>query len=164
VIDFVRNGGDELSHRCQTIRVRQLHLQRTQCFRSVLALGQVEHECHTLIAFFETRHADQHGHAAAVLPVILLLDRLQTEQVEAHRFPIHPRRLHGYMSDLVRTEPLLQLNQGTGGGTKRPGVIGLGAPYVKLCHDADSSFIARGRPQVDGTSAATLRAMNPTRQ
>ena len=77
LIDFVRDGGGELSHRCQTVRVRQLHLQRAQRVRSALALGQVEHECDALVAaFFEGCHADQHGHAAAVLAEELLFERL----------------------------------------------------------------------------------------
>src|SRR6476620_11247869 len=37
-----------------------------------LALGQVEHESHALVAaLVEARHAQQHGHAAAVLAEIL---------------------------------------------------------------------------------------------
>src|SRR5713101_8284240 len=42
-----------------------------------LALSDVHYESHTLIpACFEESGADQHGHAAAVFPEVLLLERL----------------------------------------------------------------------------------------
>src|ERR1700716_2551055 len=46
-----------------------------QVFRS-LALGQIQHKGDALVsAFVEGRSADKHGHAAAVLPKVLLLER-----------------------------------------------------------------------------------------
>ena len=42
-----------------------------------LALRQIEHECDALVSFFAERsQTDQHGHAAAVFPKVLLLEWL----------------------------------------------------------------------------------------
>ena len=85
LVDLMGNRGRELPHGRDAIRVRQLHLHLAVaplalacfCFRP-LALGQIEHEGDTLVpAFFEGRRAEQHGHTAAVLPEVLLLERLQ---------------------------------------------------------------------------------------
>ena len=44
-----------------------------------LALGQIEHESDALVsAFSESCHTDQHRHAGAVFPEVLLFERLQT--------------------------------------------------------------------------------------
>ena len=78
LIDLVRDRGGKLSHRCQAIRMRQIHLQRAKRVRSVLALRKVEHERDALLpAVFESRRADQYGHTASILAEELLLVRLQ---------------------------------------------------------------------------------------
>src|SRR5712671_489292 len=54
---------------------RALEYLSGQVFRP-FALGQVEHEGDALVsAFVEGRSAEKHGHAAAVLPKVLLLER-----------------------------------------------------------------------------------------
>ena len=62
---------------------RELHerakalLARAELLLGPLALGQIKHKRDSLApAFIEQRPAHQHGHAAAVLPEILLLERL----------------------------------------------------------------------------------------
>ena len=85
LIDLVGDGGGQLAHGRDAVGVRKLHLHLAEPplalarlgFHS-LALGQVEHEGDTLgPALLEGRPADQHGHAAAVLAEVLLLEGLQ---------------------------------------------------------------------------------------
>src|SRR5690349_12338951 len=79
------NRGGKLAHSCDAVRVRQLHLCLAKLPLALagfglgpLALGQIEHETDTLVpTFFEVRGADEHGHAAAVPPEVLLLVRLR---------------------------------------------------------------------------------------
>ena len=83
LIYFVSDGRRQLAHRCDAVRVRQLHLRLAvpplaiaRFYFCLLALSQIEHECDGLAsAFFDGRRAKQNGHPAAVLSEVLLLNR-----------------------------------------------------------------------------------------
>ena len=58
--------------------MREFGARSVQRVLGALALGQVEDVCHTLVSgVLKGRHTDEHGHAAAVFPKVLLLERLQ---------------------------------------------------------------------------------------
>ena len=79
------NRGRELPHcrdaigMCEfRLRLTQATLARSKPFFSALLLGQIEHESDTFVpAPFEECAAEQYGYSAAVLPEVLLLERLE---------------------------------------------------------------------------------------
>src|SRR4030095_3822002 len=83
LVDFVGNRGRHLSEGRDAVRVCQLHLclviaslAVAQIRLRLLALAQIEHESDPFFpSLFEARGTDQHGHAAAVLAKIFLLER-----------------------------------------------------------------------------------------
>ena len=77
LVDFVGNGGRELAHRRDAVRVRQLCL-------GALSLAQVDDEGDALVPeFAEGRPTHKHRHAAAVFPKKILLVGFQVP-VEAN--------------------------------------------------------------------------------
>ena len=57
----------------QPLRFRQVRFTSSDLFLGALLFAQVEDEHDALASDFEARASNQHGHAAAVFPEILLL-------------------------------------------------------------------------------------------
>src|SRR4051794_16810087 len=91
LVDFVGDRGCELPHGCDTVRVCQFRLHLAIAllafagfFLRLLALAQIEHESDTVLpACFGSGRTDHDGHTAAVLPEILLLERLRAPRPPA---------------------------------------------------------------------------------
>src|SRR5258708_27230413 len=76
-----RLSGHEISRPAagpgETLRFGQIGLAAPQGFFGALLTSQIEHERDAVAAaLFEAGRADQHRHAAAVFPEVLLLERL----------------------------------------------------------------------------------------
>src|SRR5258708_28989816 len=88
--------GAQLRHRRDAITLRERHLRfavsplaLAQLLLRPLALGQIEHIGNALVsAFVEGRSAEEHGHPAAVLSKVLLLERfVASGRPELYRSP-----------------------------------------------------------------------------
>src|SRR5262249_47530260 len=101
------------------------------------ALSQIENKRDTLVAaFFEARHTDQHGHTAAILPEVLLLERLQAPGHLQLRDPPPPMPVEPFRGRKVRPAQAARdkiLTVVSHHAKKR--VIGLKNPTSKLPDD-----------------------------
>src|SRR5262249_40896518 len=102
LIDFVGDRCRHLTQRGDARHMRQLSLRFLQRFFSPLLFAQIQHESDTLLTTsLEHRGANHHGHAAAILLKVLLLERLD-----------RPSRLYLCEGTLVAVAPFYRRQMG----------------------------------------------------
>ena len=114
LVDFMGDRGGELAHRRDAVGVRQLHLRFAVAPLALASFSSARlrsvrsrtNATPSFPLFVETRRADQHGHAAAVFPKILLLERLErSDRFSSARSRASRSRHSGGVRSVQRRRP-----------------------------------------------------------